>query len=348
MIVLHLLGALGVVYFCGFGIASVRGGSAWIPVMGYAASQSLFFFSISILRRQYGGGGSAGRRCRADRLGLWPPRRAANHSDRVTGGRNFALCSSWNSCIDDGGMALFSCRGRVLAHRKRRRFRRDQRRDAYIFKEVPLQEYWELMRTSAIGFDATKDVAIQDPAKRLVAVYADDFGRLQYSSTAFWSVMLDVREGMDAWLIQALLNLLLMTHGLILLIRRALPMGAQAAAVVATVAVTNHFYLTTYLNGHQGSLMFAAVAPYGLLLTLDLMGNSIGVSYEMIGINNSSAVRFRRLSISVAFLPARCICLLVASALFREIVAATLRSRVWIDLACTFLRGCVVFIRTDS
>lgn len=277
MIVLHLLGALGVVYFCGFGIARLCGrGSAWMPILGYCAGQSLFFlFYFEFFDANMAVAGVLAVAAVLNVVGLWPRANgAANHSGRVAGGREIVLLAAVGIFVlmMAAWPYFLAGSGNYWHTGNEDAFDAINGRDAYIFKEVPLQEYWELMRTNAIGFDATKDAVVQDPAKQLVAVYADDFGRLQYSSTAFWSIMLDVREGMDAWLIQALLNLLLMTHGLILLIRRALPMGAQAVAVVATAAVTNHFYLATYLNGHQGSLMFAAVAPYGLLLTLDLMG----------------------------------------------------------------------------
>lgn len=149
-------------------------------------------------------------------------------------------------------------------------------RDAYVHQKVALQEYWESVRQGNLGgtpIDGAKLVSQSMAPESLVAVYAVDLGRLQYSSTAFWSVVLNAKQGMDAWLIQALLNLLLMGYGLILLLRKALPVEGCQAVVLATVGVANNFYLSTYFNGHQGSLMFMAIIPFGLCLLLDWRGN---------------------------------------------------------------------------
>lgn len=98
--------------------------------------------------------------------------------------------------------------------------------------------------------------------------YITGADRLQYSSVAFWSVVLNAYHGMDAFLIQALLNLLLMTQGVYLLGRMILGLSGGWAVLAAGGAVLSNFYLTTYFNGHEGSMIFNSLAPFMLAAAL--------------------------------------------------------------------------------
>ncbi len=84
--------------------------------------------------------------------------------------------------------------------------------------------------------------------------------RLQYSSQAFWRLFLNV-AGMDAFLIQSVLNLLLTALGVYWLVRYVFLGGQRAAAWIAFWSVAANFYFTTYLAGHIGSMMYGSVAP---------------------------------------------------------------------------------------
>lgn len=276
IVVLHLLLALGVTYFCGYGIVRLCGrGQSMMPVVGYAASQLMFFiFYFIFFDANMAVVAALVVAALLNAASLWLA--VATPTDKQAGRRELLLLAAagifvllvaaWPYFLAGWGNYWHS--GNEDA------FDAINGRDAYVHKEVALQEYWEGMRKYGFGGESEGDTEAAnqvDPAKRLVAVYAKDLGRLQYSSTAFWSVVLGAKQGMDAWLIQALLNLILMGHGLALLLRRALPIGQTMAVMVATAAVANNFYLTTYFNGHQGSLMFAAAAPYGLLLALEML-----------------------------------------------------------------------------
>lgn len=98
--------------------------------------------------------------------------------------------------------------------------------------------------------------------------YAGDGFRLQYSSLAFWSVLLDLRHGLDVFLIQAILNLIVMTVGIYYLCRFTFCMMPQEAALAAGASVLSSFYLTTYFAGHEGSLIYGSLIPALLSLTL--------------------------------------------------------------------------------
>src|SRR6266566_7322768 len=102
-------------------------------------------------------------------------------------------------------------------------------RDAFLQKESAVQEYGlAIFRENNTLLSKSKGMGVpqySEPtnfdrvvaAKELVDIYAEDPGRLQYSSLAFWSVLLRADLDLDAWMIQALFNLLLMAHGLMLL-----------------------------------------------------------------------------------------------------------------------------------
>lgn len=90
--------------------------------------------------------------------------------------------------------------------------------------------------------------------------------RAQYTSVAFWSLALGAPKNMDAFLIQAYLNLVLLGHGVWWLMRLALGATPRAAFLGSLGAVLCVFQFTTFLNGHEGTMMFGAVAPHLTLL----------------------------------------------------------------------------------
>ena len=284
IVVLHLLLALSVSYFCGYGIVKLCGkGQSMMPVVGYASSQLMFFlFYFIFFDANMAVAAVLVVAVVLNAASLWfvvasPTGRQAGYREFLifaAAGIGILLIAAWPYFLAGSGNYWHSGNEDV--------FDANNGRDAYVHKEVALQEYWEQMNKYAARGDISKygfsgksgesnAVVRESTNERLVDVYASDLGRLQYSSTAFWSVVLGAKHGMDAWLIQALLNLLLMGYGLALLLRKALPIGQATAGIMATAAVANHFYLTTYFNGHQGSLMFAAMIPYGLLLALDML-----------------------------------------------------------------------------
>lgn len=98
--------------------------------------------------------------------------------------------------------------------------------------------------------------------------YAGDGFRFQYSSLAFWSVLFDEKQGIDVLLVQALLNLILMTVGIFYLSRHAFSITPVASAVASAASVSSAFYMTTFFAGHVGSLMYGALIPTLLYLVL--------------------------------------------------------------------------------
>lgn len=117
-------------------------------------------------------------------------------------------------------------------------------------------------------------------AARIIDRYSTGVTRLQYSSVAFWSVLLDAHHKMDAYLIQALINLILMAQGVYLVARLSLAMPNRIAILGSLAAVLSNFYLTTYFNGHEGSMMYNAVAPFLLVLGLAWI-KSVGWSWKV-------------------------------------------------------------------
>jgi hypothetical protein len=98
--------------------------------------------------------------------------------------------------------------------------------------------------------------------------YAEGVFRFQYSSLAFWSVLFDERHGVDAFLLQELLCLILMTAGIFFLSRQAFSMAPVASALAAGMSTGSSFYMTSYFAGHEGSLIYGALAPALFFLTL--------------------------------------------------------------------------------
>src|SRR5262249_26565215 len=100
--------------------------------------------------------------------------------------------------------------------------------------------------------------------------------REQYSSVAFWAIVVGEQRTADPFLIQALLDLLLMAQGVYLLSRLCLKASVVVASTLAIVAVANNFYLSTFFASHEGSLIYGAVTPFMLLFFLQWDSGQIG------------------------------------------------------------------------
>lgn len=278
MVAMYLVLALGALFFCGYGVARLSGlGYSMVPIAGYALSQLLFFLfyfllfsaekaiwavfataaliNVISLRVQFMADTQRSGRCEIPYL--------------VGAGLLLLLMAAWPYFAAGWGKYWHSGNEDV--------FDALNGRDAFIQQDVALNEYFESMKEGGWGKAAKSHLGLflpsnsQESVQPKMAIYAGDIGRLQYSSTAFWSGLFAARQGMDAWLIQALLCLLLMGYGMVLLFERVLPLSRARSIGLATVAVGNNFYLSTYFNGHQGSLMFAAVAPFVLILAHELI-----------------------------------------------------------------------------
>ncbi len=91
---------------------------------------------------------------------------------------------------------------------------------------------------------------------------------LQYTSMVFWSYALQSFSGIDVFLVQAVLNLLMLTHGVYTLMRMSMGSRPVTALLGAIGSSCSTFYFTTFINGHEGSMMFMAMIPYVLLVFL--------------------------------------------------------------------------------
>ncbi|MCX6135459.1 MAG: hypothetical protein NTU47_16765 [Ignavibacteriales bacterium] len=118
-------------------------------------------------------------------------------------------------------------------------------------------------------FDAIEggEAFIQNrPLEQLQNDYKGDI-RLQYTSQAFWRLVLGV-NGMDGFALQSILNLLLTATSVYWLVRYVLGVLPRASSLLAFLSVAANFYFTTYLAGHVGSMMYGSVAPVLLGLVL--------------------------------------------------------------------------------
>ena len=133
-------------------------------------------------------------------------------------------------------------------------------RDAYVrwlfhtHPEVDLSEVaGDATRKS---FEEATGVEILRKKGRLYSEwFAEDEFRFQYSSVTFWSDILLAPTRLDAFIVQALLNLLLMAQGVYWLARLRFGMSRRGAFVAASFSVLRNIYLATYFNGHEGSMM---------------------------------------------------------------------------------------------
>lgn len=120
-------------------------------------------------------------------------------------------------------------------------------------------------------FAARRTVGPARPASTApkYAVLAHAVARGQYASGGYWHTVLGDPEGPNAFLVQAIVDLILMYLGVAVFARGVAGLGGRVALAVAVVAVANNFYVTSYLNGHQGSMMFMAVIPSVIVLGLE-------------------------------------------------------------------------------
>lgn len=87
---------------------------------------------------------------------------------------------------------------------------------------------------------------------------------IQYTSIAFFSILTGFQSSFDPWLIHANINLIMMFCGIYLLATKVFIFGRIASLGVAFFSTLSGLYFGTYINMHQGSLMFGAVMPFVL------------------------------------------------------------------------------------
>ena len=92
--------------------------------------------------------------------------------------------------------------------------------------------------------------------------------RLQYSSNAFWTLILNVAD-LDAFILSATANLLLTAIGVYWFANYVIGAGRVTATWLSLACVLANFFFSTFVAGHRGSLIYASTAPVllgGLLL----------------------------------------------------------------------------------
>lgn len=85
---------------------------------------------------------------------------------------------------------------------------------------------------------------------------------IQYSSVVFWSIFLNAYNGFDAFILQMTLNLLIGFIGIYLLINYLFKISNKLSLFYAFVISISHFYIGTYFNSHEGSLIFGSIMPF--------------------------------------------------------------------------------------
>jgi len=124
-------------------------------------------------------------------------------------------------------------------------------------------------------FDAVNggDVYLANTPTRLIFYDIRDVVRFtavikyQYSSQAFWRLLLNV-GGVDGFLLQGILNLLLTIIGVFWLVRYVFKSDNKIALWISFWSVAASFYFSTFMTGHVGSLMYVSVVGVfiGLIL----------------------------------------------------------------------------------
>ena len=104
------------------------------------------------------------------------------------------------------------------------------------------------------------------------AWFAGDGTRFQYSNLAFWSLVLQEKNGMDVVIIHAIFNLILMALAVFYLALLAFQLSVPWAAMTAFSSVSASFYLGTFWAGHIGSMMYGSLAPVLLCFMLTTEG----------------------------------------------------------------------------
>lgn len=89
---------------------------------------------------------------------------------------------------------------------------------------------------------------------------------LQYTSVTLWSLLLNLNLNLDFFLVQSIINLIMMFFGIFLLTKEIFYFSNIKALLISFISIYSNLYLTTYFNTHEGSMMFGAVIPYVLYL----------------------------------------------------------------------------------
>jgi len=89
----------------------------------------------------------------------------------------------------------------------------------------------------------------------------------QYISQVFWTIILQTKNPMDPF-IQSIVNLLMTVFGQFWLLRSVFRFSFPISIISSLCMIISNLYFTTYLAGHIGSMMYGAVAPYFLGLSI--------------------------------------------------------------------------------
>lgn len=265
--------AIAVLHCCGFGLSGVLTRGLSIPrrvlslPLGYAASQ-LVFFAWLMLTWQTKAAALVAFLILGGLSLAWLPvslrRGAAPSGDLLTGADRerrmlwaglllVALLAAWPHAYCGWGAYWHSGNPDIL--------------DALYARDIIIK-YGAHMNAVPGGAGWLGPNELPD-IQRSIHEFFELPIHLQYTSMVFWSYLLNSFEGMDVFLVQAVVNLLLMAHGVYFLGRRSLGLRPLPALSAAMGSVLCNFYFTTFVNGHEGSMMFMAVLPYVLLIALE-------------------------------------------------------------------------------
>ncbi|MFA5792108.1 MAG: hypothetical protein WC884_03690 [Candidatus Paceibacterota bacterium] len=106
---------------------------------------------------------------------------------------------------------------------------------------------------------------------------------VQYSSQTFWHFILS-NDWVDGFLQQAILNLFLTIIGVYWLTRYVFKASNNTALWAGFGSVTAHLYLSTYMNGHVGSMMYLAMVPVLLGILLKWGRGEFGFAWLLLGV----------------------------------------------------------------
>jgi len=84
--------------------------------------------------------------------------------------------------------------------------------------------------------------------------------KYQYSSQAFWRSLLNL-SGLDGFILQQILCLLLTSWGIYWLVRYVFKSKSKTALWISFWSVAASFYFSTFMTGHIGSIMYVSVIP---------------------------------------------------------------------------------------
>jgi hypothetical protein len=130
------------------------------------------------------------------------------------------------------------------------------------------------VRTRNAFEQSLKDALSMEPkhdAKFFDNRYFAEIGMLQYSNLAFFAIFTNSPLGMDAFLLQAIFNLGLFSIGVYACVITVFQQTKIAAIIAACMTTLGTFYFATYLNGHEGSLIYNSIIPFLLYVVLNLI-----------------------------------------------------------------------------